>query len=65
MHRCDGGESMPERPVPRLSPRIRPDWRGWIVLAWVLIWGWAYALMAIEAKAPQVLAWIRSSRPEN
>jgi hypothetical protein len=52
---------MPERPV----PRPRPDWRGWIVLTWVLIWGWAYALMAIEAKAPRVLTWIRSSRPGN
>jgi hypothetical protein len=44
---------------PRFS-RTRPDWRGWIALTWVLVWAWAYALMAIEARSPQVLAWFRS-----
>ncbi len=39
--------------------RDRVDWRGWIALAWVLFWGWTYALMAIQARAPQVLAWVR------
>jgi CHASE2 domain-containing sensor protein len=48
---------MPERPI----PRTRPDWRGWIALAWVLAWGCVYALMAIQARAPQVLAWFQSS----
>jgi len=36
------------------------DWRGWIALAWVLWWGWAYGAMAIEARSPQVLAWLRT-----
>jgi hypothetical protein len=54
---------MPERPVPRPSRRIRTDWRGWIALTWAIGWGWAYALMAIQARAPQVLAWIRSCAP--
>lgn len=36
------------------------DWRGWIALAWVLWWAWAYGLMAIQARAPQVIAWVRS-----
>jgi len=36
------------------------DWRGWIALAWVLWWGWAYAVMAWQAKAPQVLAWLEA-----
>jgi hypothetical protein len=40
--------------------RVRVDWRGWIGLIWVLWWAWAYALMAIQAKSPQVLAWFRS-----
>ena len=53
---------MTERPVPQRSPRTRPDWRGWIALAWVFVWGWAYALMAIQARAPQVLAWYRSMK---
>jgi hypothetical protein len=49
--------SKPEESAPR---RNRPDWRGWIALAWVLVWGWAYALMAIQARAPQVVSWFRS-----
>jgi len=44
----------------RLSDQARPDWRGWIALAWVVAWGWAYALMAIQARSPQVLGWIRT-----
>jgi hypothetical protein len=41
-------------------PGTRPDWRGWIVLVWVLVWGWAYALMAIQARSPQLLEWMRA-----
>ena len=44
----------------RLSDRTRPDWRGWVALAWVVFWGWAYALMAIQARSPQVLEWFRT-----
>jgi hypothetical protein len=40
--------------------RNRPDWHGWIALTWVLVWGWAYAVMAIQARASRVLSWIRS-----
>jgi hypothetical protein len=36
------------------------DWRGWIAVAWVIGWGWAYGTMAFQAKAPQVLAWLRT-----
>jgi hypothetical protein len=43
-----------------LRDRSRPDWRGWIALIWVIVWGWAYAIMAFHARAPQVLAWLRS-----
>jgi hypothetical protein len=43
-----------------IPDRWRLDWRGWIVLAWVLWWGWAYGVMAIHARAPQVLAWLRT-----
>jgi hypothetical protein len=46
----------------RTDPRI--DWRGWIGLAWVLYWGWAYALMAIQARAPKVLDWMRNLSPD-
>src|SRR5262245_26037046 len=41
------------------GPR-RFDWRGWIVLLWALWWAWAYGTMAIQVKAPQVLAWLRA-----
>jgi hypothetical protein len=36
------------------------DWRGWIALGWVLIWGFAYAVMAIEARAGQFTRWIEA-----
>jgi hypothetical protein len=50
---------MPRPERPSIGHRARPDWRGWIALAWVVFWGWAYALMAIQARSPQVLEWIR------
>jgi hypothetical protein len=37
----------------------RPDWRSWLVLAWALWWGWAYASMVVEARAPLVMSWFR------
>ena len=37
----------------------RTDWRGWLALAWVVLWGSAYAVMAIQARAPQVVQWLR------
>lgn len=43
-----------------LAARQCIDWRGWIALTWVVVWGWAYALMAIQARSPQVLEWIRA-----
>jgi hypothetical protein len=50
------------RPRPGLFhfAQARIDWRGWIALAWVLWWAWAYALMALPARGPQVLAWLGS-----
>jgi hypothetical protein len=51
---------MPPRPDSQDPDRVRWDWRGWIALVWVLVWGWAYAVMAVQARAPQVLAGIRS-----
>jgi len=36
------------------------DWRGWVVLVWVLWWGWSYGLMVFHARGPQVLAWLRT-----
>jgi hypothetical protein len=37
----------------------RVDWRGWIALAWVVFWGWAYILMAFQARSPQIVHWIK------
>jgi hypothetical protein len=51
---------MTERHSKPAPPHNRLDWRGWIALVWVLVWGWVYALMAIQARAPQLLAWIRT-----
>ncbi len=39
--------------------RSRPDWRGWIALAWAVVWGSAYAVTAFHARAPLVMAWIK------
>jgi hypothetical protein len=36
------------------------DWKGYLALAWVLWWGSAYAVMVLEARAPQILCWIKS-----
>jgi hypothetical protein len=46
--------------ISRLGHRSPPDWRGWITLVWVLVWGWAYATMAYHARAPLVLAWLKT-----
>jgi hypothetical protein len=49
---------------PRATFKIRDqkwlDWRGWITLAWVLGCGWAYAVMAVRARGPLVLGWLRA-----
>jgi len=42
------------------ADRSRLDWRGWIALLWALWWAWAYCVMAIEARLPQALAWLRT-----
>jgi hypothetical protein len=42
----------------KAAPVKRPDWRGWIGVAWVVFWGSAYALMAIQTRAPQILRWV-------
>jgi hypothetical protein len=36
------------------------DWKGWLALAWVLWWGFAYVLTVLEARAPHLLVWLRS-----
>ena len=41
-------------------PPSGPDWRGWIALAWASLWGIAYALMVIQARAPQFLRWVET-----
>jgi hypothetical protein len=51
---------MRPRPAFKIPGPWRVDWRGWITLAWVLWWGWAYAAMALHARGPQVLAWVRA-----
>jgi hypothetical protein len=51
---------MPKSPGFKLSERMMQiDWRGWIALAWALWWGWAYALMVIEARSPLILSWLQ------
>lgn len=58
-----GGQTTPRDQTTRSgivhSGSHHPDWRGWLALAWVAGWGWAYAVMAFHARAPQVLAWLR------
>jgi hypothetical protein len=44
----------------KLGHFSRPDWRAWIALVWVIVWGWAYGTMAFQARAPQALAWLRT-----
>jgi hypothetical protein len=42
-----------------VAARTSVDVRGWIALAWVVFWGWAYVLTAYQARAPQILGGIR------
>ena len=51
---------MARKPEGMAPQRNRPDWRGWIAVVWVLVWGWAYAVMAVQARAPQVVSWFQS-----
>ena len=45
---------------PTVAARRGIDWRGWIALTWAVVWGWAYALMAVRARSPQVFEAIRA-----
>jgi hypothetical protein len=44
MPRSDGGERHPF------------DWRSWLSLAWMVVFGALYALMILREKAPGLLA---------
>jgi hypothetical protein len=45
----------------KIDPRtIFRDWKGWLAVAWVTWWGSAYVITVLEARAPQVLVWLRS-----
>jgi hypothetical protein len=48
--------------MPRSDPpavtRRRPDWRGWIILAWVVWWGLLYGTMVVEKRGGKVRGWI-------
>jgi hypothetical protein len=33
--------------------------RDWVVLAWVIVWSWAYIQTALAERFPQVLRWTR------
>ena len=48
---------MPASDDQPLTSRRRPDWHGWIGLAWVVIWGSAYAVTVIQARCPRLLSW--------
>ncbi len=43
---------------PGAAPMRVIEWRGWIAVVWAVIWGAAYALMAIEARAPLLRHWL-------
>ena len=52
---------MSDTPDTTLRTRSRIDWRGWIALAWVLGWGWAYGITLFRARGNQVLEWLSQS----
>ncbi len=39
------------------------DWRGWLALAWLAWFGWLYARMVLEQRAPGLLDLIQSMGP--
>ena len=41
--------------MPRSEPARPPfDWRGWLILAWVLWFGLLYGKMIVEARGPRL-----------
>ena len=36
----------------------RPDWRGWIILAWVAWFGLLYGKMVVEQRGVKLQRWI-------
>jgi hypothetical protein len=52
-----GASTVGTQPVASWS---RYDWKGWLAVAWVLWWGAAYVVTVLEARAPQLLIWLRS-----
>jgi hypothetical protein len=57
----------PRRPYPENADRSSPivvaacDWRGWIAVAWVLIWGGIYLRTAVVPRASKAIAWVISA----
>jgi hypothetical protein len=48
---------MPRSDPPRETGR-RPDWRGWIMLAWVVWCGLLYGKMVVERRGGKLQGWI-------
>lgn len=48
-----------DAPTDESRRRLHTDWRGWIALAWAVAWGSAYAVTAFQARAAQVMEWLR------
>jgi hypothetical protein len=46
--------------TPPIVTAIR-DWRGWIAVAWVLIWGGIYLRTAVLPRLSNAIAWIISA----
>lgn len=34
------------------------DWRGWLALAWVIVFGLLYARTVIESRGVQIRSWV-------
>ncbi|MFO0910931.1 MAG: hypothetical protein U0794_21755 [Isosphaeraceae bacterium] len=46
--------------MPRSEPssRTRPDWKGYVALAWALAFGVLYANTVLESRGPTLRSWL-------
>jgi hypothetical protein len=50
----EGSNPQPHRPI---------DWRGWIIVAWVVWFGLLYGKMVVEQRGGKLSAWLRGGGP--
>ena len=53
----------PSDATPETNIRPSLDWRGWIILAWVVWFGLLYGKMVVEQRGGKLRDWVRDIGP--